>query len=1170
MGNFTTTNVGFNGDIPDWQFTSGIIAPKRTDKRIESLTVTVAGDLLVNKSFVDDVTLIMEPAQTYTYDDNGNLLTASNTEGNTSSTRDSSERLTAYTAMNGVSYQLTYNGSSRNPKTITSDGVTTTYGYNNAGSVISTKVENSSNDSYLESTASYNSARNFQTSVTDVNGSTVSYTYNNAKGLLTKTTDPTGIETHYNYYENSNRLKSTHITDSNYLYRLYSRGQIKQVTRKTKFNGTTTRQAYNFQLDDWGNTTAIRVWQPGEDETTSISTYFTLASYEYNVNGSLSKMIYSNGDYVMYTYDLLDRLVKEVYYNSNNAAQAEYRYVYNANGQLAKQYALSGTTVKETYSFEYDSLGRLIRSREEGSAGLVQRTEHLYDSAGRIKRQNWSIGSRGYYETYTYDSGDGSLATMRAGNGSKLEYTYDALKRLTKATVTVKNQETQEETELFSRRYSYRGVSGEENRTTKRLYTMIYRDASENMMSGNRYTYDANGNITKIEEFYKTVGTTNYYRKIATYTYDNLNQLTQEKRYTYNDNTDTVASTATINYTIDTAGNIRSVSGGGHTVSYEYNSAYWADRLSKVTVDNVSKTISYVKEEGGYGNPLNWYNGTEYTDLTWTQGRRLSSITKHLSSSTRTYSYAYDMSGIRTRKTVPITVNGVLRQKRYDYVTQNGKVVRELARYTDGAGEFIHCLDFFYDENGNPYAVRKYNTPALTLSNSTMCYYILNAQGDVLKLIDESGNTCAKYTYDAWGNILSSSGTLANTNPLRYRGYYFDSETGFYYLQSRYYDPALGRFINADCRTSSNHSFIGYNMFAYCGNNPMMNIDPYGESWWEWIAAAVVVVALVTASVITCGGVAAAAGTAAAIASGTCTAVSTTATVITGAAVGSGTALVTTAIIASDEAESIDEFADYGEEALRNTLIGGVIGGLEGFSNASSKCFIAGTLVYSDDGAIPIEQIKTGDYVWAWDEDSGDVALKQVVETYINETDELTHIFVCGEEIICTPGHKFYAPKKGWTSACRLRTGDILVLLNGEYVVVEKVQHELLEAPVKVYNFQVADYHSYFISAEKILVHNDCPSPNGRKGSEAHQKTINDTKRALEEQGYTVKPEQYVKTPGGFKERRFLDLYASKGDNSFGVQVGRMNRNGLPVARELKAIYDVLNAGIKAVIFIEY
>ena len=144
-------------------------------------------------------------------------------------------------------------------------------------------------------------------------------------------------------------------------------------------------------------------------------------------------------------------------------------------------------------------------------------------------------------------------------------------------------------------------------------------------------------------------------------------------------------------------------------------------------------------------------------------------------------------------------------------------------------------------------------------------------------------------------------------------------------------------------------------------------------------------------------------------------------------------------------------------------------------------CFIAGTKVLAKDGTVSIENIQTGDLVWAWDEETGDLAFKEVVETYVNQTDELIHVFVNGEEIVATPTHPFYSPVKGWTSAVRLRAGDILVLLNGEYVVVEKVQHEILEAPINVYNLQVKDYHTYYVADSGVLVHNSCVKAQAKK-----------------------------------------------------------------------------------------
>lgn len=121
-----------------------------------------------------------------------------------------------------------------------------------------------------------------------------------------------------------------------------------------------------------------------------------------------------------------------------------------------------------------------------------------------------------------------------------------------------------------------------------------------------------------------------------------------------------------------------------------------------------------------------------------------------------------------------------------------------------------------------------------------------------------------------------------------------------------------------------------------------------------------------------------------------------------------------------------------------------------------------------------MRKFRRGDLVWAADPNAGEAALKRVVRTFVSETEELIHVTVQGEEIICTPGHPFYSPVQGWTEASRLRAGDILVLVNGEFVVVEQVQQELLDAPVLVYNFEVEDFHTYFVSASGILVHNKC------------------------------------------------------------------------------------------------
>ena len=151
-----------------------------------------------------------------------------------------------------------------------------------------------------------------------------------------------------------------------------------------------------------------------------------------------------------------------------------------------------------------------------------------------------------------------------------------------------------------------------------------------------------------------------------------------------------------------------------------------------------------------------------------------------------------------------------------------------------------------------------------------------------------------------------------------------------------------------------------------------------------------------------------------------------------------------------------------------------------------NMCFVEGTMVLTAAGLVAIESIAVGDMVIASDPETGETAEKQVKNTFVNETEELAHVFVDSEEIVCTPGHKFYAPEKGWTSAIKLRAGDKLQLVNGEYVTVEKVQHELLEEPVKVYNFEVEDFHTYYVGADvQVLVHNMC----------SRKKAFNEAKR---------------------------------------------------------------------------
>ena len=337
------------------------------------------------------------------------------------------------------------------------------------------------------------------------------------------------------------------------------------------------------------------------------------------------------------------------------------------------------------------------------------------------------------------------------------------------------------------------------------------------------------------------------------------------------------------------------------------------------------------------------------------------------------------------------------------------------------------------------------------------------------------------------------------------------------------------------------------------------------------MAVAVVAVAAV-AVVATAGGAAAAVVAVTSVANGV--AFGTTATTVAaGAFVGGASALAMGTYAAAVESNSVEEFAEQGEAVMYATVGGSLTGAATAYKMANaqnvSDCFVAGTLICTEDGEIPIEDIHTGDLVWAWDEDTGEVSLKPVVETYINQTDELLHVFVNGEGIVTTPTHPFYSPVKGWTDAVHLRAGDILVHVNGEYVVVEEVQHEILEAPITVYNFQVEGFHTYYVSESGVLVHNTCRNPYGKKGGPKHQSKIDEIAKDLVNRGYDVDLEHMVRTPGGYKGTRYADIFATNGYDSFAIQVGKLTGSGIPVIRERRALADLISAGIN-VIFVTY
>ena len=412
---------------------------------------------------------------------------------------------------------------------------------------------------------------------------------------------------------------------------------------------------------------------------------------------------------------------------------------------------------------------------EKNSTG-THSVGYAYDSLNNLTALVETIGDEERKTSYTYD--EDNRPTSVTADGSSRSYTYDAYGRVSTLTTKHGNNTVTVQT------YTYK--SNANGAPTNQISSLTVKDGNGNQRYTYTYTYDQNGNITGISDGTYT----------TSYAYDSANQLIRE------DNQQ--AHTTTI-WTYDNAGNILTRTaypyttgevGTGTQTKYVYNDPQWGDLLI------VYKGMRIVRDE--IGNPKNdliW-------SFTWQHGRQLASMIRHGTSVT--WEFTYNADGLRTKRTNGTTT--------YNYTYLGGQLTHMTV---DG-----HTMYFAYDASGVPLAMTY---------NGVTYYYVTNLQGDVVAILDSSGAEVVRYAYDAWGNPISTTGTLATTigfyNPLRYRGYVYDEETKLYYLQSRYYDPEMGRFINGDGFTATGQGLLGNNMFAYCGNRPVCNKDVTGTRY---------------------------------------------------------------------------------------------------------------------------------------------------------------------------------------------------------------------------------------------------------------------------------------------------------------------------------------------------
>ena len=515
-------------------------------------------------------------------------------------------------------------------------------------------------------------------------------------------------------------------------------------------------------------------------------------------------------------------MLKEIWYTVNGVRSLAYSYKYTSDGELAE---FKNHLTGETSIYAYTTVGdvKSISLYNTGSTEAKYEVTLGYDDRGRLDSEryeivylyNSSVKNKGITNNYYYtEDGKVDYADIHFGSyTANVENSYDIYDRLTEKTTdieylyltTFKNSVT----------YTYTTT---DNSTSSQVsgYTSKVTDRDENeLTTAYVYTYDNNGNITRITRDGQTV---------ASYVYDNLGQLLSEE-YKLNE------KSYKNEYIYDDAGNILFTNTYELRKStffkpeewvlqsseiYEYSNSSWGDRL----VSYNGQSITYDE----IGNPLTYYNGNNYT-FTW-EARRLVGATK----GTDTFTFTYNEDGIRTSK----TKNGITTT----YHLIGSQIIAE---ETSG-----NITVYLYDESGLPIGFQ-YRASTYAENVWDTYFYEKNLQGDIVAVYSDTGVLLTTYVYDAWGNFSVSysnggASTTATKNPFTYRGYYYDGDLGLYYLNSRYYDAVVGRFISADGYVSTGQGLLGYNMYAYCNNNPVNYVDYYGESaealLLQWLTSA--------------------------------------------------------------------------------------------------------------------------------------------------------------------------------------------------------------------------------------------------------------------------------------------------------------------------------------------
>ena len=983
------------------------------------------------------------------------------------------------------------------------------------------------------------------TSITHTNGSVEYFVYD-AKQRIIATIDVAGAITRYEY---DSIDRNTAIIDALGNRTEFTYNEYSQLSEFKDPRGYVTR----FQYDLNGNRTRVTL-----ADGNSISS-------EFDARGRLISQTDQNGHTTQYKYDGLNRLIGIV-----DAMGGEWIYTYNSVNELVAVTDPNGNT---TY-YKYDDHGRVIMTTNAAGHESI----NTFDERGNLVATS---GFNGIARTFEYDSSDRLIGVIAGSNS--IDFTYNANNQI--ETVTDKNGITRYTYDIMDNMISVEKPDGlmiqyvydMAGRIISRItpfgsthytYDILSRLKSVTDRDGaiTTYNYDASGNLISVE--YSNGMTT-------TYTYNPANALTN--MVITNRDGEVVRE---YTYTLGRAGErLRVEESTGRIVEYEYDALYRLVRET-VTENSVTETTTFVYDAAS-NRILRNENGVE-TAYTYNSLNQLIYETG--------ITYEYDLNGNRTRKTEGARVtsftfdefdrliratiqegqNVNVEEYRYDWLGNRIEKRGELStvRYLVDTNNWIAHVIAETDESGTLLAFYTRGDDVLINMDrgGNKFFYLYDGHGSVRMLANENNFITDTYTFNAFGELTFRTGVTENN--YLYAGEQFDWLTQMYYLRARYMDPSTGTFISMDPFQGFMHDPISLHRYLYAHANPITNTDPTGLVAQSELTTVVAIQGILnsiktgmytaiklairhplktfhlvmsTRNLLQAIDSRDPSQIALALASGFVS----VATFFSMCKLATVANVMTRALAAVSLYDQSVNLATAIQEGNIFEIAVACLGMAIVLSMLTAPCFTGDTPVLTEDGKKRIDEIEVGDKVWAFDVETGEKELREVLEVFVNQSFEILYLELSDEIVETTTNHPFYVVGNGWVAAGDLAIGDPIYTIDGNSSYVLGLYLDKLNEPVVVYNLEVDGLNTYFVGSG-FLVHNTC-SPRKRPRTTGEHSRI--LRRTMEAEGVVFAPRQvpgHIVASGGRFGRWAPAIRSRNILNRYGIGVNHA-ANGIPI-----------------------